>query len=147
MYFVEELAHLWKLENHEPDRLSTSAAIETFESRCGVTLPREVRAFYERFNDVLDGTMDEDLNAFWPLSEIDAVSQYFSSSIPGADELFVFADRSIWVHVYAVRLSAKDPESTQVVWIADEDNVAVIADCFSEFWEAYLASPHRILFP
>lgn len=147
MRFVHELAKLWRLEDLHPNCRSTKLAINNFEFRHGITLPEDVRSFYERFNDLLDGTMDDDLNAVWPLGMIDTVTHHLSDKIPGADELFVFADHSIGVHLYAVRLTPERPGTSPVLWIADEHNFAEISVSFSGFWEAYLASPHRVVVP
>ena len=69
------------------------------------------------------------------------------SALPEADSYFVFADHSIWVHVYAIRLSADPDSRTPVVWIADGRTWAPLAASFGEFLERYAADPWSVLAP
>lgn len=157
MSFVDRLAKHWNLTDVTPDARATGDAIATFENRFALKLPPDVRAFYERFNGLL--AMDTDLNRFWPIDELDTVAAILAphsgmpdysgigSRLPNAGRYFVFADHSIWVHVYALHLADQSASDTSVVWIADGSTFAVLADTFAEFWELYLSSHHRILVP
>jgi hypothetical protein len=157
MSVVDRLAKYWNLESVTPDARETGDAIAAFENRFALTLPRDVRAFYERFNGLLD--MDDDLNRFWLIDELDTVPAIVNSytgvpdysgianRLPDAERYFAFADHSIWVCVYALRLSDHRDSDTTVVWIADGNTFEILAETFSGFWELYLASPDRILVP
>lgn len=157
MSVIDRLAKLWNLDDVAPDSRETGDAIAAFENRFAVTLPPDVREFYERFNGLVD--MDADLNRFWPIDELgtvpDIVEPYFgipdysgiANRLPDAKHYFAFADHSIWVCVYAVHLSDNPDTDTTIVWIADGNTFDILAETFSEFWELYLTSPDRILFP
>ncbi|TWU48971.1 hypothetical protein Poly51_48750 [Rubripirellula tenax] len=157
MSFVDRLAKQWNLTDVSPDALVTADAIASFENRFALTLPNDVRAFYERFNGLLD--MDNDLNRFWPIGELDTVPAIvepysgtpdyggISSRLPHAERYFAFADHSIWVHVYAIRLAEHPDSNTSIVWIADGNTFDILADTFAGFWEMYLTSLDRVLVP
>ena len=157
MSFVDRLVAHWKMERVSPDVQATAKAIDEFQSRFNLTLPADVRAFYERFNGLLD--MDADLNKFWPIEELDTVPNKvepyasipdfsgISARLPDAANYFAFADHSIWVFVYAFRLTGDLAESGPVVWIADGNTHDTIAESFAGFWQAYLDNPDRIMVP
>ena len=154
---IDRLVTAWHLADVRPKNAATGDAIATFEERFSRTLPRDLRTIYERFNGLHD--TDADLNRFWPIDEIDTVPSvidpYAGTSdfsgiaqrLPLANEYFAFADHSIWVYVYAVRLTDDEPTSGPVVWIADGDTFDIVSDTFSGFWDRYLATSERILVP
>lgn len=157
MCFVERLTKHWNLEGVFPDARVTTDAIATFENRFTLTLPPDVRAFYQRFNGLLE--MDGDLNRFWPIDELDTVPAIVepysgtldfsgsANSLTNPDRYFAFADHSIWVCVYAMHLSGNSDSDTTIVWIADGTTFDILADTFAGFWELYLTAPDRIVAP
>lgn len=152
MQFIDRLAAEWGLMDVRPNTGETRLAIAAFEDRFRLSLPAEVRAFYERFNGLLD--MDSDLNRFWSIGELAAVPAALDSDfrgiaahLPHADEYFAFADHSISVFIYAVRLAKDSSTSGPVVCIAGGDSFDKMADTFADFWDRYLATPGRILLP
>jgi hypothetical protein len=131
--------------------------LQAFEQRHGVRLPAELRAFY-RFMDGMEyGCMDEALHCFWPLSEVAAVPGRLSgcrgipdyggieSALPDAESYYVFADHSIWLCLFAIRLSADPVHSAAVLCIGDGRTWAVVAPSFGVFLERYMADPWSIL--
>jgi len=151
MSFIDRLARHWGLESVTPDPRSTRDAIAAFERRFGVNLHPDVRAFYERFNGLHE--MDSDLNRFWPIDEIDTVPAIvetyggipnfsgIANRLPNASQYFAFADHSIWVYVYALRLTDDPNSGSSVAWIADANTFDILTDTFSGFWELYLSDP------
>ena len=131
--------------------------IVAFEQRHSVSLPDDVRRFYSRFNGTLE--MDTAFNAFWPLDEVDTVPKKLSDyagipdyskiadNLPNADDYFVFADHSIWVNVYAIRLKGEHSATAPVLWIADGSTFDIIAESFLEFWLRYLTDPDSVIAP
>lgn len=128
----------------------TAEQVVVFEKRYGVQLPGDVREYFEEFNGSelgSGGPMDDQLLAFWHLSEVRPLSEELpDSSIPQADRYFVFADHSIWVHAYAIRLSSDPSESTPVVVVYDAA-VGEVAPSMSAFFERYLAGDQTTLYP
>lgn len=151
MSFIDRLVDLWQLSGRVPDPSLADKAIRKFQNRFDVQLPPDVDAFYRRFHSLL-GDMDSDLNHFWPIEDVDIVSAKVAPCYSGVDritnstELFAFADHSIWVHVYAMRLSKDSRVGASVIWIADGE-FATLAETFAGFWEIYLASTHHIVVP
>ncbi|MEZ6130372.1 MAG: SMI1/KNR4 family protein [Planctomycetaceae bacterium] len=157
MSIFDRLAAEWKLADVRPDDRETEQAFAMFENRFARELPSDMREFYQRFNGLLD--MDADLNRVWPLDELDTVpaivdtyagTPYYSGiakRLPDAHEYFAFADHSIWVCVYAVRLTDNVSSSGPVVGISDGKTFHILSNTFLEFWDRYLATPERTLFP
>ena len=151
MNFIDRLVELWRLGGVVPDPSLADKSIRKFHNRLDVQFPPDVHAFYRRFHGLI-GDMDSDLNNFWPIEDVDTVSAkvapYYSGvdKIANSTEFFAFADHSIWVHVYAMRLSKDSRAGASVIWIAD-GNSATLAETFAGFWEINLASTHRIVVP
>lgn len=134
-------------------------ALGAFERRYGVRLPEDVRRFYRCMDGMEYGSTDEALYCFWPLAEVGTVPEKLAGfrgipdyggiedTLPEAESCFVFADHSIWVHVYAIRLSADPSAPAPVIWIADGQTWAPLAPSFGEFLERYAADPWSVLAP
>jgi hypothetical protein len=149
----------WQAAGIAPRPGATASDIDAFERRHGVCLPVEVREFYAHLDGVPPGAWDEALLRFWPLAEVGPVPVLLSGcrgipdyggierSLPEAASYSVFADPSIWVHVYAVRLSADPSAPRPVVWIAGGDTWEVLAPSFGEFLRRYAEGPQQVLFP
>jgi hypothetical protein len=134
----------------------SAADIDRFEQQCGVRLPFEMAAFYR----TMDGTnaMEEALISFWPLEEVGPVPEKLSSfqgvpdyreiatTLPEAATYFAFADHSIWVNVYAVRITQDLAVPNTVVWISGH-TWKVIDDSFADFMARYALDPESVLVP
>lgn len=154
---LERLAEYWRSIGAGANRGASDEEIAAFESRCSVSLPGTVSQFYRRFNGIVG--WDENLIAFWPILEIGSVPEKLSDwrgspdyggiekSLPDSESYFVFADHSIWCHVYAVRLNSDPCAPTPVVWIGSGTTWEKLADGFEEFIDLYIANPDCILFP
>jgi len=149
----------WQSAGVTPRPGAATPDIDAFERHHGVRLPTEVRAFYAEMDGMPSGAWDEDLLSVWPLAEVASVPALLSGfrgipdyggierALPDAASYFVFADHSIWVHVYAVRLSADPSTACSVVWIAGGDIWEVIAPSFGDFLRRYAQEPRQVLFP
>jgi hypothetical protein len=134
-------------------------AIRDFERRYHVRLPDDFQRFYRCIDGMEYGSTDNALYCFWPLSHIGPIPEKLAgcrgipdyggieSALPEAESYFVFADHSIWVHVYAIRLSVDPDTAAPVVWIADGQTWAPLAASFGEFLERYAADPWSVLAP
>ena len=154
---LERLAEYWRSIGADANSGASDGEIAAFESRCGISLPATVSQFYRRFNGT--DVMDENLILFWPIHEIGTVPEKLSdfrgvpdyggieTVLPDSESYFVFADHSIWCHVYAVRLNSDPCAPTPVVWIGNGTTWYQVADGFAEFIDLYVASPDSILFP
>jgi hypothetical protein len=123
--------------------------IAQFEARYRVTLPPIVREYFSVLNGTEVGQCgmeDEDLISFWHLDQVRTLAEECpGEGTPHADQLFVFADWSIWAYAWAVRLSADTAAATPVV-ITHEPGQQVAAS-FGEFIQRYVARDPEVLFP
>jgi hypothetical protein len=126
------------------------AQILEFEARYGVSLPADLRAYLTALNGSelgRNGPMDDQLISFWHLSEIRPLSEeHPESAIPHGRSYFVFADYSIDVHAYVIRLSP-DPRAPAPVMVALDELLIEVAPSFSAFIERYRAGDSAVLFP
>jgi hypothetical protein len=140
-----------------PVRPGLSAeALLAFERQYGIRLPEDVRRFYRFMDGMPYGYTDEALNCFWPLSEIGTVREKscgipvyegIESILSDVESYFIFADHSIWVHVYAMRLSADPDLPSEVIWIADSKTWAPFGLSFGQFIERYITDPWTVIVP
>ena len=155
---LERLAEYWRsIIGADANSGASDDEIAVFESRCGISLPATVSQFYRRFNGIAG--CDDNYIAFWPIHEIGSVPEKLSdcrgipdyggieNSLPDSESYFVFADHSIWCHVYAVRLNSDPSAPTPVMWIGSGTAWDKLADGFEEFIDLYIANPDSILFP
>jgi hypothetical protein len=136
----------------------SAAQIAEFERRHGVQLPFATRRFYELMDGMGNCETDEELNCFWPLHEIGTVPDRLSdfrgvpdysgieTTLPDAASCFVFADHSIWLQVYAVKLS-QEGNLGPVYAICGAKHVKQIAASFANFIELYAANPVSVSYP
>src|SRR5437016_6187410 len=80
------------------------AAIAAFERRYRVRLPAALRSFYQLMDGMSPGCWDDELNSFWPLSEVGPVPEKVAGfrgtpdygdieqALPEAASWFAFAD-------------------------------------------------------
>ncbi|MBC8117065.1 MAG: SMI1/KNR4 family protein [Candidatus Saccharimonas sp.] len=154
---LERLAEYWRSIGADANVGASDDEIAAFESRYGVSLPATISQFYRRFNGI--ELMDENSILFWPIHEIGSVPEKLSDfrgvpdyggiekSLPDSESYFVFADHSIWCHVYAMRLNSDPGAPTPVLWIGNGTTWYQLADGFEEFIDLYIASPDSILYP
>jgi hypothetical protein len=124
--------------------------IRAFESRYGVLLPPDLRAYFTTVDGMERWQSDEDMLEFLHLGAVKSVPEELAgfrgvpdygnirNTLPNAERYFVIADFMLTSHVYAIRLSAKVSEATPVVCICG-DHHTQISGSFTEFGETYLA--------
>jgi len=129
----------------------SSTNIAAFESKYGVVIPADVRAYFI----AADGTgddMDDGLYRFWPLTEVQPVHEVLVSdrfeysdrySYP---DCFVFGDHCINCWDYALRLTT-DPLQPAPVFRVTGGNPPgeQMATSFREFMTRYVQNPDSIV--
>ncbi|MCB9603527.1 MAG: SMI1/KNR4 family protein [Sandaracinus sp.] len=128
----------WLLDGVRSRAPASTAELDRFEARCGVSLPADIASYFRVVGGMREDEMEREMIRFWPLSEVSPASEH----VDGADpDLFVFADWSLWCHGYAFRASGAGD-----VWLVDGGTPSRVSDDFLGFWDAYLHDPMR-LFP
>jgi hypothetical protein len=124
--------------------------LQQFEMHFGVALPDDMRNYFLHMNGMggllnIENNLfwDNDLFRFWPLQEVARASDaYENLSIEDRSSFFIFADHSICLPAYAVRLTASGTDCHQVLAIQSEQkggySTSVVARSFSEFVDRYL---------
>jgi hypothetical protein len=138
----ESLKKHWKLHNVDINAGVSKAEIDSFEAAQGVVLPKDVRDYFSCVNGMPNDVVDDGMIRFWTLEEFQPLPQSapaFSDSeyIRDPESLFLFADYSIWVHAYAIRLRNDPSLSNEIVIIGYESPVTIFQS-FSEFVDQYL---------
>ena len=116
----ERLRAHWFAQGLEPPPGVTEDRLRGFETRFGVSLPADLREYFLH----VDGTgvpfkWDDDLFNFRPLGEFESIGdleivvEHPSRQIILDDPSlhFVFADHSIWLPAYAIRLAGSATDS------------------------------------
>ena len=145
----QRLVELWRGDGLTIRPPARPEDIRTFETRYGVVLSDDLRAYFLTV-DGMEDRLDPGLNRFWPLGMVKPVEEELSDqhgdrfAYPGC---FVFVDHCIWCFAWAVRLG-KEPaaESGPVFRVtASEVHGQQIAPSFTAFVEMYLANQYSVL--
>jgi cell wall assembly regulator SMI1 len=123
--------------------------IAAFECRHSVRLPPDIREYFSTV-DGMDSVheenrfgLDKDHFRFWPLREVERVTEYYSRtrSLKDASSFFVFADHLIDAPSFAIRLTPEPSGGNPVIMILSDrgrPKAMKVADSFSEFVGKYL---------
>jgi hypothetical protein len=123
--------------------------LQQFEMHFGVTVPDDMRDYFLHvngmggvvtFNDRLN--WEDDLFRFWPLQEVSPMSDdqgYADLQIADRSSFFIFADHSIVLPAYGIRLdSARTGDHTVIACQGRRHETSIVALSFTEFAERYL---------
>lgn len=127
-------------------------AIEAFERKYGVVLPRDVGEYFSSVDGMGEDDFDNNLYRFWQLKEVKPVEDHLSDArgfvYPGRyayPSCFVFADWSLNCWDYAVKLTADRNQPAPVYRVDDSDFMGEpMAESFREFMERYAVDPKDI---
>jgi hypothetical protein len=109
---------------------ATEKQLSAFEQKHGVRLTMDTRTFYGFMNGA--GPDYEYVFTFWPLDEIRP------TTVDGQSGWFIFADHSVSVFEYAIKLTADGPGPSDVYCPELERTVAA---SFSDFLRRCLDDP------
>jgi len=118
--------------------------LAVFESQFSVVLPSDMREFFLAINGMPEDTTDEEMIRFWTLQEVkplptEAPEYATPDYIDNPESLFLFADYSIWVHAYAIRLGAAELKRNDIFLIGG-DYPVLLFHSFSELIDSYLVN-------
>ena len=146
---LESLRKKWLAKGILHGHGASEAEIEEFQERHQVVLPPDVRAYFALLNGTTIGAYgmeDEDLLGFWHLDQVRTFAEQGVVDAPDASKSFVFADHSIWVYAFALRLS-KNPAAPTSVVVDIGSPPTHVADSFAEFIERYLSGDQNLIYP
>lgn len=140
----ERLTSYWSAHGLKPPPSVPKERLREFEGRFGVTLPVDMGSYFLRVDGMGSRDVsDDDWFSFWSLEEIvQASDEYLDQFIEEQSSYFVFADHSICLPAYAIRLTPDGTGPHRVIAIYSdrrEYSISVVAHSFSEFAERYLA--------
>jgi hypothetical protein len=140
----KRLRELWAAQGMKLPSGVAENQLRDFESRFSVRLPLDFRLYFLDTNGI--GSRDQydsDLFCFWPLEEVVRCDDEFPDRfIEDQPAYFVFADHSICLHAYAIRLTSSGTEPNPVIALVSDQrkySTTIVARSFSEFAERYLA--------
>jgi len=126
-------------------------SLRDFERRYGVTLPDDVRDYYEHadgFEQIFDSEnaryyQDKKGFNFYPLSKVVPVDQVQDGnfSFPRSNHYYVFADYLDWCWGYAFLLGSA---ASTVVLVGEPDKPVLVAETFEKFVDLYITDDKAI---
>lgn len=139
----------WERQGILNDRGATSEEISAFEVRYRVTLPDDVRAYFEELNGTRGGALgmdDSDLLGFWHLDQVRTFAEEGVNNGPEDQHAFVLADYSIWGYAFGIVLLPHSDARPFVVVTYGYPQIRV-ADSLADFFAAYLQRDFDKLLP
>lgn len=147
MLQLKKLTEKWQKESINSFSPANLTSIQAFQSKNNVVLPNDLIEYFS----ILNGTGNEytdDLYEFYPIERIKTVSNEFRdwNGIPNyqplvnlvnTQRLFVFANFSFNLFVYAIKLNKETAENNEVYVLCGEE-YKKIANNFTGFLELYL---------
>ncbi len=148
MLDTSRLIEHWRSHGIECPPGATEAAIHEFETSRGLVLPADMRSYFLAVDGMGErGTCDNDFFSFWPIGDLISVAEDLpdrTAREPDAARYIMFADHSIALPTYAIRLSHRHSENTPVASVfadAGSFGLKVYFDSFTGFVNAYLDDP------
>jgi cell wall assembly regulator SMI1 len=139
----ERLRAHWLAQGIDAPPGATEDRMKESETRFGVTLPWDLREYFLSVDGMGEPFQwDDDLFNFRPRGEVEPTGE-ISVSLKDGRSYFVFADHSIWLPAYAIRLTQSATDSHYVIAIESDPTTgyasSLVALSFSGFAERYLS--------
>ena len=153
---IEATLRKWRSEGAHFIPGSSRESIRSFEETYGVTMPSDVRAFFQTVGG-MGGTgmyeTDSDMLAFWPLFasagatfHVAPLPTVWESAPVALHDLFVLGDYSIMCFVFCARMTST-PSETSEIYFYDGGQPYRIASGFGQFLHRYVEHGLDALFP
>ncbi|OCX52868.1 hypothetical protein BEL04_00620 [Mucilaginibacter sp. PPCGB 2223] len=143
---LEKLREDWG--EYNAAECATEADIAAFEQRTGLLIPEDLRAYFKTLNGN-NNNWDKYLVEFYSLNQFlsvyDEVGDFCGvpdftnivNTLPDHEYYYVFANYSIHVFVYAIRLS-KIRTNVNEIYIICGDKYKLVANSFDEYIGKYV---------
>jgi SMI1 / KNR4 family (SUKH-1) len=146
---LKALRQRWQAEGILHGEGASATDLAAFEARYGVVLPQDVRAYFATVNGTTPGAYgmaDRDLLGFWQLHEVRTFAEKGIGDDPDVERSFVFADHSLWVYAFALRLSTDGNAPAPVVVDLGSPHYRV-TESLTEFFDRYLSGDTDVIYP
>jgi len=121
---ISALRDRWRSCGILAEHQATPEDIVTFERQYGIRMPAAVADYFLQVNGTVSGKWgidDDGLSGFWHLAQVGPLRAAADSHDGGGvTDLFAFADHSIDIWIYAVRLTGHDEQSAPVFAVLHE---------------------------
>jgi len=149
MLDLPRLTAHWASHGIELPRGATEQQIRQFEAKHNVVLPTDMRSYFQAVNGMGErGVVDDDMFGFWRIQDLISVADELpdrTDDYPDTRRYFMFADHSISLPTYAIRLSSNANDNTPVASVFSDFGAFGISDLFpsfTEFVSSYLTDPY-----
>ncbi|MCF0075689.1 SMI1/KNR4 family protein [Dyadobacter sp. CY261] len=155
MIQLKKVKEKWELESINKNTTPTTEELEGFKFENNLYIPDDLEEYFKQLNGT-GGEYTDDLYEFYPVNKIKQVKNELINwkGVPnyhkllGIEEvvdLYVFANYSFNLFVYAIRLGSKKSPKNEVYILCGE-KYKKIADTFSEFLDLYLEDSIELQF-
>ena len=137
MKLIDQLISKWLDEDLWDSPDATLSCVDDFQMRNGVVFPPDFRDYILRANGFRDRyEIDSNAFSFWKLTDLTSIGREFSNRIGDRIELtryFMFADHSIGLPTYAIRLNESGGEVSPVATVYSDFGHLDVEDSFDSF--------------
>lgn len=155
MIQLKKLKEKWEEESLNDSYPIDIDSIQTFQSENSVVLPDDLKEYFKTLNGTGEEYTDE-LYEFYSIDRLKKVSEEFEEwkgvpnyqslvSLNHIKDLFVFANFSFNLFVYAIKLRREKIDNNEVYILCGEE-YKKIANTFSEFLDLYLNNSIELQF-
>mgnify|MGYP000471729807 CR=1 FL=1 len=155
MIQLEKLKEKWEDECINDFHPIDIDSIQTFQSENSFVLPDDLKEYFNTLNGT-GGEYTDELYEFYSIDRMKKVSEEFEDwkGVPNYQslvnfnhikDLFVFANFSFNLYVYAIRLNQEKTDSNEVYILCGEEYKKV-GNTFSEFLDLYLSNSVELQF-
>jgi hypothetical protein len=146
----QQLIECWRSQKLEIPPGASIEQIEAFEQSRRVYLPQSARDYFQTVNGMgrRGHQFDDDFFNLWALEDVVPLNEEFESECqltPDQDAYYVFADHSIGITYYAVRLDLKGDQRGHVIgfWPPYWEDARIFIEfpTFAAFLSSYLQGP------
>jgi methylmalonyl-CoA/ethylmalonyl-CoA epimerase len=136
--------------------LSLDEQLNLFQFRHKLIIPDDLTSYFKLSDAEIDN-YNQDMFTFYKFDEFKSVKEEVGdyggvpnyknivNTLPEHENCFVFAEYSIYVHVYAIRL-CKNKSTHNEIYVICGDEYKLIANSFSEFIKLYKEDISKVLF-
>jgi hypothetical protein len=149
MHLISRLTARWNAHGIQCPAGVAPEVVAGFELRHRIVVPSDMREYFLTVNGMGPlNIVDDDLFNFLPLQDVVTIAEQLPdrcSKFAEAPNYFIFADHSIALPSYAIRLSSNVRDANPVASVfSDFGNleVEVFFNSFSDFVNHYLDDPH-----